>query len=311
MRHTAHLLLSCCLLPVSVQAQSVTATAITQGHSLSIAVAGQIVQTAATPAGVPLASASRSLVNTSPLAVGSISGTLTVGEPEVLMMVNHALVCTNTTTVAAASDTLLTVNVTRPIRARVELEWQGILPVGAVLPVVSLDVDNDGTVDMLGAPNRVVSQVYNLTGSHACLLHVDGSQQAGAGGTLTAGRWTAYVRVVPEPTNITVQPMLPGCTTYYELRVRPAFHGGLEVSRSRPAMPQPAALDLLVVGFTPVFAPLPLANCFLVPAPDLLFYASSMPVQLGPTLAPLQFYVQSVTLSLNALASNSFLVRMN
>lgn len=296
------------LLPASLAAQSVTATATCQGFALDLTVAGQSVQSATVPAGTPLVSATRSLVNLSPVVVASIGGTIATRETEVAMTVNHTLVSTSATAGASiASDTLLTVNVTRPIAARIELDWQGVLPAGAVLPIVTLDVDNDGTVDLNGAPNRVVSQVRNLTGSHSYLLHVDGSQQ-GSSLPATTARWSITVRVIPASSNIVVQPMLPGCTNLYELRAGATFAGGVMIERNRPAVPQ--ALDLLVVGFTPAFAPLPIGNCYLLPAPDLLFYASSLPVQLGPGLAPLAFYVQTVTLGGSLQASNSLRVWM-
>jgi hypothetical protein len=149
-------------------------------------------------------------------------------------------------------------------------------------------------------------------GGNAPILLRATSTAAGASGQQTSAL-RITLRVVPDSPAITIQPMLDTCTTGFQLTADQTFVPGVQLRTSL----HPRSATFLVAGLSTWFLPVAgLANCFVVPSPDVVAAATGAPIVIPAGAAPLQFYVQSVAIerlspSLSAAhASNSLLVRM-
>jgi hypothetical protein len=309
-----HAALAAALYPHLAIAQGVTATATAASVSGAVQVGTAPPIVRQVPAGTPLAASSVILVSTGVpgLAVAVSNGNLQVADTGVVLTVNQSLVANNQATASVQADLLLDVNLPASGNVRVELEVRGTIRTGTPMPLISADIGNDGSFELGGTLNRTVSIPRVFAGTTRILLRATGSM-SGTPGQLQQSSLAAILRVVPDAPTITVQPLLASCGSGALLTVEETFGRGVQLRTSLPAR----APAFLVAGLSATFTPVPgLANCFLAPSPDIVTPATTAPVVLPASVAPLQFYVQAVGLSnptptlFFPFASNSALISM-
>jgi hypothetical protein len=286
----------------------VTATATAQNVSGSIQSAGGAPVIQQVPAGTPLVGRGIQLVQTSGgLVMAILNGSLSATDTKIELLLNETLMARGQATAALQGDVLLTVSAPLPFRVRVELDCTAGILAGTPVPQVAADIGNDGSVDLNGAVNRVVSTLVTIGSSNQIMLRTSGS----VSGAVVNQQVTMQVRlrVLPDAEGIQTLPMLPACGSGFQLTAEETFAPGL---RLRHSLFNPTAA-FLVAGFGTGFLPVPgIPNCFLVPNPGAVVLMPAPTFAIPASLGPAAFYLQSVALptptSPSMVVSNSMLV---
>lgn len=288
---------------VSLPAQAVTTSAVMGGATVSAQAGSLPPQVRTLTSGSPLPTSPVVAVQTSGgVALSTLSGSFVPLDTRVSLTL---LTNTFTTGPAAASvvaDALLTITPAAPVPVRIDLGSFANIASGSTAPILGVDFDNNGTIDFRGRVNATLSHNMVLTGPTTMRLHVEVQKE---GPTLGSTQATTTLAIVPDHPTISVQQILSPCAEW-QLDAEETFVPAVRLQSSYT--PAANEFSALVIGFTPLFAPLPFGqNCFLLPSPDLILFGfgAGSPLDLPATIGPVGFYAQSVLFSPNAIGPQS------
>lgn len=189
---------------------------------------------------------------------------------------------------------------TSPTAVPVELQLsrQELLSPGAPFPLVKVDYGADGTVDVVSLPVGLTTEPLLQVGPQA--LRVRLLVEADLTGV---GSSTTWLTIAAMPRNdLQLTTSVQACASFFPPPppvVLPTFLGtGVLLT-----VPQTAfETSVFVVGFGAqplLLGTSAIGPCILLPTPDVVFFdpAGQVPVALPPSVRPLQFYVQGVTLT--------------
>lgn len=197
-----------------------------------------------------------------------------------------------------AGDLLVSLSlpVATPVNLRLVPTISG--PAGASIPLLRVDVGNNGSIEMsemdaatggVGIPVTVGPVPLPIKVSLAASIAVPGTM-------------AALVTIDAEPQNGTqVFPVYPGCGGHpYE--VRETFGGDLRCWTTTSFPPLPNTASVLLFGLTPQVVPFgssPYGPCLVVPSPDVLFFApgtTSVFLSIPAAVRPITIFTQAVML---------------
>jgi hypothetical protein len=283
-------------LSIAVLPAQVTSTAVFSSATVTTQAAGLTPSTSTLPAATPVPQRLRGWQNSNlSVAMASSASDLENTASAVSLTLEEAILCSGTASASLASDLVLGVASPQPVPVMVELEWAIDLPVGTTLPIVAVDVDFDGSIDLTGVPNGTTSIVLQLVVGRTFLLRSVANMNS-TSPPITMDQQIA-LRVVPFHPTVTVFPILPACFTT-SIDVEPTFVPGVSIHGNLAQVAPPIGLPFLVIGFTTSFLPSPTTPlCFLAPSLDIVVPFPTTPLILdAATLGPQQFFVQGVWL---------------
>jgi hypothetical protein len=190
----------------------------------------------------------------------------------------------------APVELLLSLTSPTPMSMSLEFDQRVFGPAGMPMPLLEVDVGDDGSIEFSAASSAPPSLVVVTLSVVPVPIRVRlGLQLA------FAGDGEASVSMVGRPANTSVLPVLSGCSSDV-LVYEPRFDGGLDYAIVTPSF----GLAVMVFGLAP--QPLLLGSpfslpCLLLPSPDavlLLPVQSQQTLPIPPSVRPLQFWAQMV-----------------
>lgn len=199
-------------------------------------------------------------------------------------------------------DFLLQVANPTPVLAALELTRSPLVPAGAAIQVLEVDIGNDGSVDFSAtSPSSTVSLPVTI-GPVPLLIRLRNELSTQGPAYIDMGM---KVTIVPRPL-ITVTPAGTGCSLGHSQQLLPTFAGDLRVFTVGPLTASHPSVTVFGWLAQPTLLPTPQPGpCILVPTPDVMILSTwqGFTVPLPPAVRPVTFWTQAVALEPEGLTT--------
>ncbi len=180
-----------------------------------------------------------------------------------------------------------------PVLAVMELTRSPLVPAGAAIRVLEVDIGNDGSVDFSAtSPNSSLTLTVTIGPVPLPIrLHNELSTQGQA--NIDMGM---NITILPTPL-ISATPAGAGCSFGHSQQLLPTFAGNLRAFTIGPLTASFPSVTVFGWQAQPTLLPTPQPGpCILVPTPDVLVLSTwqGFTVPLPPTVRPVTFWTQAV-----------------